>query len=513
MSSKSPPHNSANKSKSKPSSPTKTLTATAAPFNPYASPSATPYSSPAPVEGQYAVKPGGLFIPSAGYVAPNGLFIPPAAFSSTPSPLFGAVSSSSMSSPMFVQYYPVEDFKSDATFNPYAVGASHGYFEDYHHDDQDDVIAADAVPAGPPSKVKVMQYNILAECYAGPDSFPYCEDHFLDWNHRFKTTVQMILDSDSDVVCLQEVESDMYFESMKDYLKNHGGYASIFKKRPHPHKKDGCAIFFKESKLEIITKTELSYNSLAKDKHAGDRAQTNNIAIGIYFQEASGNKKRFWVMNTHLFWDPKAPDVKLGQAKMLRKFIVNQLQRSPGGVIVCGDFNSMPNSSVCDVMTEDNLFASAYSLENALDTNITPWFSGCIDYVWYTPQELTVDSVTDLKEARGDSEYLPDETHPSDHLPLSAVFTFREDSGLMMSRHGAVDKCRYDLLCRRPNCKYSHSLLCSNGMNCPIKDECRHAHVIPCKFGVMCFKEGCKFNHLPCKFGSACTNPGCVYSH
>jgi mRNA deadenylase 3'-5' endonuclease subunit Ccr4 len=454
-----------------PTSPNKShqLAASAPSFNPYA-----PSPNPSPL----FIPPA--FVPaSTPHYTPSGLFIPPSS----------------------AQYYPSEDAKFDY---PYA------YYSDPSNIDEG-AVQDELLP--PPPLIKVMQYNILADCYTKSDSFPYCPDKYLEWSYRFEKIMKTIVDSDADVVCLQEVESDMYFETMKDYLMEKGGYSSIFKKRPHPHKKDGCAIFFKDSKLEIITKTELSYNSLAKDKHAGDRAQTNNIAIGIYFQETSQHRKRFWVVNTHLFWDPKAPDVKLGQTKMLKKFITNQLQRSPGGVIIAGDFNSMPTSSVCDFLIEDGLFASAYALEGALDTNITPWFSGCIDYIWYTPQELTLDNASDLKEARGDSEYIPDANHPSDHLPLSAVFSFREDSGLMMSRHGAVDKCRYDLLCRRPNCKYSHSLLCSSGMDCPIKEECRHAHVIPCKFGVACFKEGCKFNHLPCKFGSVCTNPHCMYSH
>lgn len=361
--------------------------------------------------------------------------------------------------------------------------------------------------------IRIMQYNILAECYATLDNFPYVNPRFLEWEFRFDMIVQQILTIDADVICLQEVESDLYFERLSVILEKRGGYLSIYKKRPYHHKKDGCAIFFKEGKLEIITKTELSYNSLAKDISAGDRAQTNNIAIGIYFQEISPLRRRFWVINTHLFWDPKAPDVKLGQAKMLKKFIYSQLQRSPGGVIICGDFNSTPESDVCHYMLEDGLFDSAFDLDYPSHTNITPGFCNCIDYIWYTIGEFNVHSAVDLKTSLGNSVYIPDESHPSDHLPLIADFTFREDSVKMMSRHGASEKCKYDLLCRRQNCKYSHTLLCSSGIDCPIKEECRYAHVVPCRFGVSCFKDGCKFNHLPCKFGSHCTNPSCMYSH
>ena len=52
--------------------------------------------------------------------------------------------------------------------------------------------------------------------------------------------------------------------------------------------------------------------------------------------------------NTHLFWDPKYPEVKIGQASALisscKKFMRSQGIFAP--LIVCGDFNILPNSNV-----------------------------------------------------------------------------------------------------------------------------------------------------------------------
>lgn len=61
----------------------------------------------------------------------------------------------------------------------------------------------------------------------------------------------------------------------------------------------------------------------------------------------------FFLCNCHLFWDPKFSDVKLVQALQLLLQIRGILMMLPVALplIICGDFNSEPNSAVYELMS------------------------------------------------------------------------------------------------------------------------------------------------------------------
>jgi hypothetical protein len=336
----------------------------------------------------------------------------------------------------------------------------------------------------------------------------------------------------ADILCLQEV--DHYHDFLYHTLKG-VGYEGVFKKRPKRVKKDGCAVFFRKDRFTIKDRCELSFNNLDGDLLADEdysRFHTNNVALGLYLAE----KHRpdvigcgFWVITTHLFWDPNFEDVKLTQAKMLLRLVRKVVSQKRGGVILCGDFNSLPDSSVYklfenfeDPSLGNESFDSICFLKSAYKTvtgrepsftNLTGDFKGCLDYIWYSDEIFFPISVWNLPEERdlcaelqGSHEppFLPNSLRSSDHLPLMAVFEWKN-----------VVTCRYGIDCRRPRCRYSHPQLCRFGMRCTklSSGTCRFFHVNPCKFGVSCSRPDCTFNHLACKFGSSCTNRNCVYSH
>ncbi|KAJ7130842.1 glucose-repressible alcohol dehydrogenase transcriptional effector [Mycena crocata] len=129
-------------------------------------------------------------------------------------------------------------------------------------------------------------------------------------------------------------------------------------------------------------------------------------------------------------------------------------------LIVCGDYNSMPSSGVYDFLASGSLSAthpdflshtygnytseglrhklglkSAYTTVGAGGvaeeimpmTNVTPGFHGVIDYVWYSPGNLILNSVV----GEIDKLYLekvvgfPNAHFPSDHIALTANFSVK----------------------------------------------------------------------------------------
>lgn len=166
----------------------------------------------------------------------------------------------------------------------------------------------------------------------------------------------------------------------------------------------------------------------------------DNIAVVTYLENKLTGY-RLIIANVHITWDPAFKDVKLVQTAMLmeelgkisEKFArTNPQTRTPAGetppptvkysegthipLIICGDFNSTPDSGVYELMARgqvdsehDDLAGRTYgnftrdgmshpfSLKSSYAnigelslTNYTPGFSGVIDYVWYSTNALQV---------------------------------------------------------------------------------------------------------------------------
>lgn len=123
-----------------------------------------------------------------------------------------------------------------------------------------------------------MCYNVLCDKYATRQMYGYCPSWALNWDYRKKVIqintlderkwtwinskkllLQAILDEirhySADIISLQEIETDQFYNFFKIELKN-DGYDGIFspksraKTMSENERKyvDGCAIFFRASK-------------------------------------------------------------------------------------------------------------------------------------------------------------------------------------------------------------------------------------------------------------------------
>lgn len=72
-------------------------------------------------------------------------------------------------------------------------------------------------------------------------------DDVLDWETRFSRIISEISFLKSQIVCLQEVETEHFSSHFVPALARLG-YKGIYKKRTND-KKDGCAIFYYENEV------------------------------------------------------------------------------------------------------------------------------------------------------------------------------------------------------------------------------------------------------------------------
>lgn len=104
-----------------------------------------------------------------------------------------------------------------------------------------------------------MCYNVLCDKYATRQMYGYCPSWALDWEYRKKGILDEIRHYAADIISLQEVETDQFYNFFLPELKQ-DGYDGIFspksraKTMAESDRKyvDGCAIFFRTAKYVFL---------------------------------------------------------------------------------------------------------------------------------------------------------------------------------------------------------------------------------------------------------------------
>jgi len=277
----------------------------------------------------------------------------------------------------------------------------------------------------------IMTYNVLAECYVVATRYAHCPEYARRWSYRGKQILKEITIYMPDVIVLQEVDhySD-FFEPALALL----GYKGLYAKRS-TFRLDGCALFYKEAKFDLISSTRIEYNDLAKIKK-NDNYKRDNVAILATLQPKTSNpnkeSRRVIVATTHFFWNPEFAYVKTEQAQYLLDRVrdVYQNEKNNAAVFIAGDFNSVPESEVYSIFGDNSLnLSSAYSTFGEPETHFTTHYYGCLDYIWHTSQHaklLEVLQPIPPKLCESKCEF-PSPVFPSDHLPLMAKYVLTDD--------------------------------------------------------------------------------------
>ena len=325
-------------------------------------------------------------------------------------------------------------------------------------------------------RFRVVTYNILAEIYATAQMYPYCDFWALSWDYRFQNMKSELEQSDGDVVCLQEVQSD-YFSSHIQPFMNSQGYEGIFKQKTRDAmgmagKVDGCAMFWRKSKLQCVENYTISFNDLAQRQAQSlglnprgeetaqflNRLKKDNVAQCAVLEfinstrTTAGLHSRICVVNTHFYSNKDYPDIKLWQAWQLLNQVEDYALSRNLPVLLCGDLNSTPDSAVYDLLstqavhpghpdiidakdrvlpdsrsiTHNIKLSSAYQSVTGAEptfTNYTSGFKGTLDYIWYTSDNLRPLSTAPITEEEKILKYgmaLPNTQFSSDHVLMLA---------------------------------------------------------------------------------------------
>ncbi|KAG8051385.1 hypothetical protein GUJ93_ZPchr0001g31068 [Zizania palustris] len=212
-------------------------------------------------------------------------------------------------------------------------------------------------------KFKVLSYNILADYLAQEHRFLYghIPSFILDWNWRKDKLMFEFGLWSPDIMCLQEVDK---FTGIELEMANRG-YDGMWKTRTG-NASDGCAIFWRTARFRLCHKEEIEFNKLGLRDNVAQLSVLESVIPGNVQTESSPTHpqqgKQIVVCNTHILYNPKRGDIKLGQVRTLldQAYTISKLWND-APVILCGDFNSTPKSPLYNFILEQKLNLSGHA--------------------------------------------------------------------------------------------------------------------------------------------------------
>ncbi|KAF8967807.1 Glucose-repressible alcohol dehydrogenase transcriptional effector [Entomortierella lignicola] len=306
--------------------------------------------------------------------------------------------------------------------------------------------------SSPMSMDTIMSWNLLSPrlCHASRLDAA-CDPTFLDWNYRKEAILNQIAFTDADIICLQELELKDYEEYFNPHLSRLG-FRSIHAYKMNVYEmRDGCAIFYRDSRFKLLNEHTLRFNQVELDDYNVKRPSMardtairfnlfHNLAIVALFENRR-TKHKVQIATTHLLADPAFPDAKMLQTAILTSKLEElaaeavaaammtlatvgtsqsqnqtqahqQQQHIP--TILAGDFNSLPDSPVVSFLKTGQIetchfgendfgrftranskhfyhnlgLADSYKSSILPFTNATRKFQGTIDYLLYDPGSL-----------------------------------------------------------------------------------------------------------------------------
>ena len=261
--------------------------------------------------------------------------------------------------------------------------------------------------------ISVASYNVLASAFIQRARYPRTPALVLDPSWRVPALAQHISALACDIICLQEVETDV-LAAVKSRLspRGHGAlYARKYGSNP-----DGCATFYRQDLFQPISENVIRF----ADAGAGE-SDTGNIALITIFD---ARDRRLGIINTHLSWD--APDTARECQRGLRQArqLLLEYEKSAAFAdawIIAGDLNVIPGSEILSLI-EASGFRCAHDGHPPPNTCSSNGEAKQIDYLFHSPNLRSDPYET---HAVDDRTVLPSAEQPSDHVAVRARFDWR----------------------------------------------------------------------------------------
>lgn len=335
-----------------------------------------------------------------------------------------------------------------------------------------------------PNSLRVMSYNVLFDGYvttlhAQTNLFPYVKPEMLHGMYRMQLVYEELAESDSDVICLQEMGENVFRTFFEPMLRPLGSYAFYSNKTGTT--REGCAMFVRSSCFDIVEEQTLELSAAIKSSQdpvmQSILAQFPEIARGIekipsvaqltLLRCKQDPSRLLMVANTHLFYRQDSHLIRLLQTVAIMSEIeaiqTRVQQHGLVSVVLCGDFNAFPGTAPIKFLLDGGIDSSHEDWQQAASfkwsrsdvatgspndrakkqqsvlrgsfvhhlkllsaygipefTNFAGTFVGTLDYILVDAQRLKVKRVFPLfsREDVSREVALPSSVFPSDHISL-----------------------------------------------------------------------------------------------
>ena len=309
----------------------------------------------------------------------------------------------------------------------------------------------------------VGSYNTLCSFYA--TKLTYAPSWVINTECRKNILLQLFVAVNMDILCIQELDINLYNTFYKESMSTKLDYESFFvSKKSFDYNTDsvkklyGIGIFWKRNRFILIEQITIDfYSKIIADKrfkYLSDviSRNSNKMNLGIVAVLETENTTLI-VVNTHLYWHPDYNDVKAIQTVILLEEIdsIKEKYGKNCAVVLAGDFNSLKYSHVYNFIKNKQLdptvfsdfdygvlnngnykskisFSDAYDDQNLTFTNFTPHFCGVLDYIFYTSNLNLIGVISPIEEEYIDRTIgLPNIHFPSDHILIGAKFQLKNN--------------------------------------------------------------------------------------
>ncbi len=256
------------------------------------------------------------------------------------------------------------------------------------------------------------------------------------WDQRGPLLVEQLIALDADLIALQEV-------SMQGESSNaHWVAEQLNLHRENQEKTPPYEIFLCPKTGAFKHKEGIAILSRLPVKHheSLDLLSQNRVAQMIRFRVESCE---LLLVNGHFFWGPGVSEERQEQVELLLDFLDTQPVEHP--VIICGDFNGVPDTPAIERMRQ--YFDSAHKIVHKEEPEFTcptpmpnsgrvklrntaawllrmrpksdPDWRGTLDYIFVDPRLQTQDCRVVFNQPADDNP----EIYPSDHFGLFAAIS------------------------------------------------------------------------------------------
>ncbi|KAH6807701.1 DNAse I-like superfamily protein [Perilla frutescens var. frutescens] len=207
-------------------------------------------------------------------------------------------------------------------------------------------------------RVVIVSYNLLGveNATKHPQLYRGVSPEYLDWEYRKKLLCKELRGYQPSILCFQEVD---HFDDLNKILQK-DGFRGLHKARSG-ESRDGCAIFWKSDLFTLLHEENIEFQRF------GLRNNVAQFCIlkmnqGLHSDDATSRSLRattsrsIVVGTTHVLYNPKRGDIKLGQMWLFLEKAY-ELSQKWGciPVIITGDLNSLPQSALYEFVASSKL--------------------------------------------------------------------------------------------------------------------------------------------------------------